>query len=255
MGYVKIIFLGFSGGAVALFLFVFTPLVSGPLVFNLIKSSLVEYVDEKPAPEFAPITTPAETRLSTDPFPEPDFWQKIVSDGALSTVAIQSFKSGKIVREGGGIIVSSDGVVITTLDVISGADVLQIFNEDKILRAQVIRYDGFKNLALIKINTSNMNVARFDRNYQFQPGQDVVVSGKLVELSNPSVFAQKGIVNRVFSKDVILDVEPNYFLSGSKVINSSGIVVGMTYLRNGFVYLIKAETMDDFAKNYFESLK
>lgn len=240
MHYFKTIFCGFLGGVIALLLFFYVP-VSGPLVFNLIKSNLVEYVGEKPALTPTPITT------------SPDFWQKIVSNGALSTVAVQSFKSGKIIREGSGIIVSSDGIIITTLDVISGADILQIFHEDKILRAQVVKHDGFKNLALIKINASNMNVARLDRNYQFQPGQDVVVSGKLVELSNPSVFAQKGIVNRILSKDVILDVEPTYFLSGSKVINNSGIVVGMAYLRDGFVHLIKAETMDDFVKNYFQA--
>lgn len=243
MNHIKTIILGFLGGMSALFLFFYLP-GSGPLVLNSIKGDLIEFVGKEPA------LTPTPTAVS------PDFWQKIVSDNALSTVAVQSFKSSKISREGSGMIVSSDGIIITTLDVVSGADVVQIFHEDKIMRAQVVKYDGFKNLAIIKVDASNMNVARLDRNYQFQlqPGQDVVVSGKLVELSNLSLFVQKGIISRVLSRDIVLDVEPNYFLSGSKVINNSGIVVGMAYLRSGVVRLVKSEIIDDFLKNYFELL-
>ena len=159
-----------------------------------------------------------------------------------------------MVREGSGIVISSDGVVITTFDVISGADVLQVFHRDKILRAKVIRYDGIKNLALLKVDSADMDVTRLDRDYQFQPGQDVIVSGKMVELSNSVVFAQRGMISYILSKDIVIDTEPNYFLSGSKVINNSGIVVGMSYLRSGAVRLITSEAIDDFVKSHFESL-
>ena len=158
MNHIKTILLGFLGGTAAWFLFLS---LSG--------------------------NTPKEPVLALTPIPivvSSDFWQKIVSDHILSTVAVQSFKGGNIIREGSGIVVSSDGIIITTFDVISGADVLQVFHKDKILRAKVMRYDGFKNLALLKVNSADMDVTRFDRNYQFQPGQDMVVSGKMVELSN-----------------------------------------------------------------------
>ena len=228
MNYIKTILLGFLGGAAAWFLLL-------PLSGN---------APEEPVP--AP--TPTPTVVSSD------FWQKIVSDHVLNTVAIQSFKGGSMVREGSGIVISSDGVVITTFDVISGADVLQVFHRDKILRAKVIRYDGIKNLALLKVDSADMDVTRLDRDYQFQPGQDVIVSGKMVELSNSVVFAQRGMISYILSKDIVIDTEPNYFLSGSKVINNSGIVVGMSYLRSGAVRLITSEAIDDFVKSHFESL-
>lgn len=226
MSYIKSILFGFLGGAIVSFLFLSLP--------------------EKESAE--PVPTPTPTVIYSD------FWQKIAADQSLSTVAVQSFRSGKIIREGSGIVVSSDGVIVTTFDVISGADVLQVFHKDKILRARTIKYDGFKNLALLKVESANMDVARLDRNYQFQAGQDVIVSGKLVELSNPVIFAQRGMISYILSKDIILDIEPNYFLSGSKAINNSGVVVGMTYLRSGSAHLIKSETIDDFIKNYFESI-
>ena len=241
MNYARTILIGFIGGAAAWFLLLFLP-ISGSIVFNLIKGNLIDFLGTEPTP------TPTPTVVSSD------FWQRIVSDHILSTVAVQSFKSGKIVREGSGIVISSDGIIITTLDVIAGADEYQVLHGDQILRAQLVRYDGFKNLALLKVATTDMNVTRLERNYQFQPGQDVVVSGKIIEFSDPIVFAQRGMISYILSKDMVIDTEPSYFLSGSKVINNSGIVVGMAYLRSGVVRLITTATMDDFVKSYFESI-
>jgi len=241
MNYFKTILVSFVGGVFAVFLILSFP-GSGSFVFNSIRSDLIEFMGTEPVP------TPTPVVVSSD------FWQKIVSDHILSTVAVQSFKGGNVAREGSGIVISSDGVMVTTFDVVAGADVIQVLYEDQILRPLVVRYDGFKNLALLKATATDMNVVRLERNYQFQPGQDVVVSGKLVEFSNPVVFAQKGLISHILSKDIVIDTEPNYFLSGSKVINNSGIVVGMAYLRSGAVRLITSEAIDDFVKNYFESL-
>ncbi len=241
MNYTKIISLGLLGGVIAWFLLLSLP-GSGPFVFNLIRDDLANYLGEEPA------LTPTPTVVT------PDFWQKIVADHTLSTVAVQSFKDGKIVREGSGVIISSDGVIITTFDVISGADVLQVFHNDRILRAQLVRYDGFKNLALLKVNATDMSVARLGTSYQFQSGQDVIISGKLVELSNSTALSQRGMISQVLSRDIILDTKTNYYISGAKAINNSGIVVGMVYLRSGEVRLVKAEIMDDFIKTYFDSI-
>ncbi|MEK7603698.1 MAG: serine protease [Patescibacteria group bacterium] len=241
MNYTKTILIGFLGGILALIL-VFSLPVSGSFIFNLIRNDLIDFLGTKPVP------TPTPTSVS------PDFWQKIVSDHLLSTVAVQSFKNGKIIREGSGIVISSDGIIITTFDVVAGADVFQVLYGDKILRAQLALYDGFKNLALLKVAATDMNATRLERDYQFQPGQDAVVSGKMVKLSSSVIFAQRGMISYILPKEIIVDTESNNFLSGSKVINNSGIVVGMAYLRGGTVRLVTAKLMDDFAKSYFKSL-
>src|SRR3989344_6626770 len=116
--------------------------------------------------------------------------------------------------------ISSDGIIITTFDVIAGADVYQVLHGDKILRAQLVRYDGFKNLALLKVAATDMNVTRLERNYQFQPGQDIVVFGKIVGLSNSVAFAQRGMIRYILSTDIVVDTESTYFLSGSNAINN-----------------------------------
>jgi len=232
--------IGFLGGVAAWFFILSVP-GSNSIAFNFIKGDLVGFLGSTPAPTPTPIVSP-------------DFWEKITSDHALSTVAVQSFKDGKVTKEGSGMIVSSDGLIVTTFDLIFGVDVIQVFYQDKILRGQLVKFDSFKNLALIKSGAADVDVARFDRNYQFQPGQDIIVSGKVIELLHSNAFAQRGMVSYILSKDVILNTEAKYFLSGSKVIDNSGVVIGMAYLRNGMVHLVKAEAVDDFIKSYFESI-
>jgi S1-C subfamily serine protease len=244
MNYLKNILLGFLGGAIVIVLILILP-ISNSFVFNFIKSDIDNYLAVKL--NFTPSPTPIITN--------PNFWQKIVSDNSFSTVAIQTFKGGKVIREGSGMVIASDGIILTTFDVVVGnADVYQIFYNDKILRAQLVKYDGFKNLALLKIPSTDINVTRFEKNYQFQPGQDLIISGKKIKLSESTVFAQKAIVNYIMSNDIVLDAFPNYFISGAKVINNVGMVVGMSYLRNGVVRLITAETIDNFIKEYFDTL-
>lgn len=241
MSYIKTISFGFIGGIAAFILLLSLP-GGGFFIFSMTRNDLVDFLGMEQTP--APTSTPAIV--------SPDFWQKIASDHVLSTVAVQSFKGGKIVREGSGMIISSDGIIITTIDVVAGSDVFQVLHGDKILRAQLMRYNGFKNLALLKVAATDMNVTRLERKYQFQSGQDMIVSGKIVELSRPIVFVQRGMISYVLSKDIVMDTEPSYFLSGSKVINSSGVVVGMSYLRSGTARLITAEVIDDFVKSYFQ---
>ena len=76
MGYIKTIFLGFLGGIVALLLSLSLP-GSGSFVFNLIRNDMVNFMGTEPVP------MPTSIVVSSD------FWQKIVSNHILSTVAIQ----------------------------------------------------------------------------------------------------------------------------------------------------------------------
>src|SRR3989338_11350127 len=105
MNYIKIMLLGFLGGVAAWFFILSVP-GSNSIAFNFIKSDLVGFLGSTPAPTPTPVVFP-------------DFWEKITSDQALSAVAVQSFKNGKVIKEGSGMIVSSDGMIITTFDVIS----------------------------------------------------------------------------------------------------------------------------------------
>ena len=91
--------------------------------------------------------------LSVSPTPGPrDSWQKVVADAMVSTVLVQTFSENRLVRTGTGVVVSSDGLIITTSDVISG-QIYQITADDKIFKAKLLTRQAAVGLALLKIDT------------------------------------------------------------------------------------------------------
>lgn len=222
-------------------------LVGGALAFT----GLYSFV---PAP-VSPTSTPATPVPTPTPTPSPGFWQRIVSDHALSTVAIQAFNNNRIVREGSGVIISADGVIVTTNDVVSGGDMWQVANGDKVLRASLVYWERARNLAILKVSETNLNVTRFDKNFAFSAGQEMIISGKVMDATKPTPFAQRAMVSKVLSSGVALDTDVRPFVSGARVINNAGQVVGIAYLRENEVRIISASTIEDYINEYFASLK
>lgn len=180
----------------------------------------------------------------------PDFWQKIVNDSSISTVAIQVFSNNKLNRQGSGIILSNDGVIATSSNLIIPNAIFQVFVNDKIVRAEVVHNDVSKNLAFLKVKETGLTVASLDFEYNYKSGKDVIVSGKLTELSGPVNFSQRALISYVTDKDVILDTNLDKIINGSIALDSNGIILGMTYIKNNKVHLLSAriigEALSDF---------
>lgn len=195
-----------------------------------------------------------KAQVSTPVLPEPPLglWEKLAVESSLSTVGIQVFQGDKLVRQGSGVIVSSDGLITATADLIYPNAVYQIFYEDKILKGTIVARDYKLNLLLLKSASSYSNVANLDTRKNYRSGQDILVVGKLFDLSKPTVISQKGVVSYITERTVVLDIYPNSYISGSGAVNSDGRVIGIVYLRNGKVNLIQAGIVDDFFKNYLD---
>ena len=84
-----------------------------------------------------------------------------------------------------------------------------------------------------------------------ESGQELIITGKFVNLSKPIVFSQKALINYVLDRDVVLDTVYNVFLNGAKVVDKNSRMVGMAYARSGKIHLIKSQTIGDFLKVQF----
>lgn len=184
----------------------------------------------------------------------PDFWEKIVAESSLSAVAIQVFKDNKIARQGSGVILSSDGLVVATSDLILREATYQIVYEDKISRGSLVFWDFKRNLAMFKIQVSNLNISDINRQ-TYKSGQDVLVTGKLVHLSKSTPVSQRGTISYILDERIVLDTNVNNFLNGTKAVNSAGELIGIAYLRSGKIYIIPSQDIDDFFKEYLEKIK
>ena len=179
-------------------------------------------------------------------------WEKIVAKLSPSLVGIQVFKDNKIVRQGSGIVVSSDGLVVTTTDLLISDAIYQISYDDKILKGLVMAKDYKFNLILLKVSGLNSSIADLDKSADYKSGQEILLIGKLFDLSKPISASQKGTISYITNKTIILDTTLSSYLYGFGVADTKGKFRGITYVRNGKVNLVKAELIETFFNYYIE---
>ncbi len=232
---------GALGGIIALTLV--ARLAGGRFLVALVgqeqRARIAEYL-RVPAPVVSPTPGPR------------DSWQKVVADAMVSTVLVQTYSENRLVRTGTGSVVSSDGLVITTSDVVSG-QVYQVVADDKIFKAKILTRQSIAGLALLKIDADNLTVTNLNAAENLQSGKTVILAGKLLSVSAPTVFSQLALVSYTSASDVVLDTALNYFISGAKVITTDGTVAGITAIRSGKVVLIPAGTLKSFLSGYLAS--
>ncbi len=186
--------------------------------------------------------------------PSLGFWEKIIYENSSASVSIQVFQENKVTKQGSGIIVSSDGLVVTVADLVAVGAVYQIFYEDKILRGTVVSRDYNRNLLLIKTDHAYPNVIDLSpKNYD--NGQEVVLIGKLLDFSKPTAYSQSGTVSYVTDKSVLIDTVVSKNLYGHAIIGREGNFLGLSYIRNGRVNLVRTSAIQDFLQEYVAKSK
>jgi S1-C subfamily serine protease len=206
-------------------------------------------------------TTPEVTPTASV---RPDDRQQLVIDAGLHTVAVQTFQGSKLVRQGSGIVLSSDGLIATTYDVAPPSQpaspsfapyVYQILTEEKILRASVVSRDYSKNLALLKADTGDLSVGELAEDTSYQSGKDFVLVGKIVNFSKPVIFSQRASLLYTAGKTILVDTVSNTFLSGAGAVDGEGQYLGLVYVRSGKIFLTDAGTVGEFLDSYLRSVK
>lgn len=136
---------------------------------------------------------------------------------------------------GSGFIISPDGYVLTNHHVIDGADEVTVkLSDRRELKAKVIGSDQQYDVALLKIEASNLPSIRLGDSNTLKPGQWVVAIGSPFGLDH-SVTA--GIVSATGRSNpyadqryvpfIQTDVAINQGNSGGPLLNTSGEVVGI----------------------------
>lgn len=70
-----------------------------------------------------------------------------------SLASIESFNSGKLLQSGGGVVLTSDGLIMTLNSLVPlSADFYQISIDGKLTRGRVVYRDNVKNLAIIAVD-------------------------------------------------------------------------------------------------------
>lgn len=154
----------------------------------------------------------------------------------------QQVQTPKKEATGSGVIISSDGYIVTNNHVVNGADELIVtLNDNRELSAKIIGTDPTTDLALIKVNAHNLPVLPIGDSDKLKVGEWVIAVGNPFNLNSTvtagivSAKARSLYANGVESF-IQTDAAINAGNSGGALVNTQGELVGinaMLYSQTG----------------------
>lgn len=156
----------------------------------------------------------------------------------------QQIQTPKKEATGSGVLISSDGYIVTNNHVVSGADELTItLNDNREFSARIIGTDPSTDLALIKINGKNLPTLPIGDSDKLRVGEWVIAVGNPYGLNNTvtagivsakarSLYASTNGIESFIQTDAAI----NPGNSGGALVNTQGELVGinaMLYSQTG----------------------
>ncbi len=161
----------------------------------------------------------------------------VVNIYSLSIVTTPRFLRSKPVprRElGSGIIMSSDGFILTNHHVVDNADQIEVVLQDgRIMRAELIGKDMATDLALLKVDAQGLPVIDQDPNFTPQVGDVVLALGNPLNLGLAITHGiisakEKRLSDTSYVSLLQMDAAINAGNSGGAVVNSNGLLIGIS---------------------------
>lgn len=138
---------------------------------------------------------------------------------------------------GSGVIISSDGYIVTNNHVVDGADELTVtLNDNTEYSARIIGADKTTDLALIKIDGKNLPAIAIANSDDVKVGEWVLAVGNPLGLNNTVtagiVSAKARQMGEGVSSMIQTDAAINQGNSGGALVNTSGALIGI----NAMIY-------------------
>lgn len=214
-------------------------IVGGSYIFD-------KFGDNKSSSSQSSSDTSSSTSLETKDHTEQEGTltaQQVYAKCSTSIVGVLTYNSSQglastATSQGSGIIMSSDGYIITNAHVIGNSNkysVTVVTSEKKEYPAKVIGFDNRTDLAVLKIDTTGLSAAEFGNSDQLQVGEWVLALGNPggLEFSNSLTRGLVSAVNRTVTssnsqvKYIQTDAAINPGNSGGALLNMYGQVIGI----------------------------
>ncbi len=152
--------------------------------------------------------------------------------GRLPELKQQERKSHSL---GSGVIISSDGYIVTNHHVVEGADeiLITLANDEKEYKAKIVGEDPKTDLAVIKIDAKDLHVASFGDSSSLQEGDVVFAIGNPFGMGGT---VTQGIISALNKNNVGLNQYENFIQtdasinpgnSGGALVDSRGALIGI----------------------------
>ena len=142
---------------------------------------------------------------------------------------------------GSGVIISSDGYIITNNHVVEDAENIEVkLNDNRVFKAELVGRDPNTDIALLKIKADNLSWLKFGDSDNLKIGDWVLAVGNPFNLTSTvtaGIISAKGrnlpLINSEYSIESYLqtDAALNPGNSGGPLVNMNGEVVGITSVK------------------------
>ncbi|MFA5995817.1 MAG: trypsin-like peptidase domain-containing protein [Patescibacteria group bacterium] len=220
------------------------------IVVDVVKKTnpaVVSIIATQDVPKFEPLLernyrSPLQDLFGIDPF----FGQQYDTKDDTQTPNTNNNTNTEQQEIGGGsgFIVSADGYIVTNkhvVDIASDADFTVYTSDKQKYPAKVVARDPSNDIAVLKIETTNLPFLTFGNSEQLQVGQSVIAIGNpLLEFNNSvSVGVISGLARSIEAGDsmgqtteqlenvIQTDAAINQGNSGGPLLNLKGEVIGM----------------------------
>lgn len=139
---------------------------------------------------------------------------------------------------GSGVIISSDGYIITNNHVVEGADEVDVtLNDNRTFEASIVGRDPSTDIAVLKVDSEDLPYVRYGDSDRLKLGQWVVAIGNPFNLTSTvtaGIVSAKGrslgLLNDRYRIESFIqtDAALNQGNSGGALVNTSGELVGIT---------------------------
>lgn len=147
--------------------------------------------------------------------------------------------SEKIISHGTGVIVREDGYIVTCHHVIDGADTIVVTLDDKTeYTAELIGFDERFDLAVIRVNASDMPAAQFGDSDAVNAGEGVVIIGNPLGEFGSSVSA--GILSAP-TRELTIAGTPLRLMQTDAAVNPGNSGGGMFNMQGQFIGIVNAK--------------
>ena len=194
--------------------------------------------------------------------------EAVVYIRALKSIRERNYSNTYGAATGSGVVISSDGYIVTNHHVISGSTEVEVLlNNNKEYRAELIGSDESTDLALLKIESANLPYLAFGNSDSLSVGEWVMAIGNPFRLQSTvtaGIVSAKGrdiniLENYGVESFIQTDAAVNQGNSGGALINTTGKLVGinaaiMTQSGNyeGFSFAIPSNLVRKVVKDLME---
>jgi len=161
-----------------------------------------------------------------------------------AVIRVKSETAAGRVLEGSGLILTSDGLIITLAELVPAGWEFSFYVNGQRVPYQVLKRDLAKNLALVKLEKTNLTSVGFARTERLKLGERVFLVGAL-----PAGFAaNEGIITSFNSDFVETNIFEKSTLAGSPLFDIEAKLLGLnTVGKDGRVVAVPISVIRDFS--------